>query len=214
MRSHPIARLLSVLLVCACVAADEPKAVERPQSAAAVAAIHERDKAIKEAEDACHQAEIKAERAMIAKLKVALVAATKAGNLSEANAIDAQIKAATARVDGVNGKSLVFAVKAEKPWQRVANFSAGDYVITAQGKWKWGAHAGEECGPNGSDEKSVGGKGVGALLVKVGEKQSLAGEQTTIHVESDGTSVSFQMNDDTFDDNQGSLTVTIAKLVH
>jgi hypothetical protein len=211
MRLYIIVLLSACLSTSVCIAADEPKG---PQSPAAVAAMRERDKAVKEAEDAYHQAEIKAERAMITKLKVALVTATKAGNLSEANAIDGQIKAAMARVDGVGGKSLVYAVKAENPWQRVATLNAGEYVITAQGKWKWGMHAGEECGPNGSDDKSVGGKSVGALLVKFGEKQALTGERTTIHVESDGTPISFQMNDDTFEDNQGSLTVSITKVAH
>jgi hypothetical protein len=213
MRLLPIVALSAVLFVCACMAVEEPKPPDRPQSSAAVAAIRERDKAMKEADEVHHQAEVKADRAMVTKLKVAIAAATKAGNLSEANAIDWQIKIATARVDELNGKATVYVIKAEKPWQQVATLDVGDYLIAAQGKWKWGNIASAECGPTGSSKNTVDGKNVGALLVMVGDKQALTGERATIHVESDGTPVSFQMNDETFDDNQGALTVTIAKIV-
>ncbi|MDB5355064.1 MAG: hypothetical protein JWN24_1517 [Phycisphaerales bacterium] len=214
MRLKTVLTLFAFLLVSICIAADEPKAPERPQSPAAVAAMRERDKAIKDAEEAYHQAQIKAERAMIAKLKVALAAATKAGNLSEANAINGQIKIATVRVDELSGKSLAYAIRADKPWQQVTTLDAGDYAITVQGKWKWAAPAYAECGPNGSTMKIIDGKNVGALLVMVGEKQALTGERATIHVESDGTPISFRMNDDTLQDNEGALTVSITKTVH
>jgi hypothetical protein len=214
MRLHPVVVLSAALFVLTCVAADVQKSPERPQSPAAVAAMRERDKAVKEADEAYHQARIKAERAMITKLRVALAAATKAGNLSEANAIDGQIKIATAKVDELNGKSQVYVVTADKPWQQVATVEAGDYVIAAQGKWKWNPTASGECGPNGSTNASPGGKNVGALLVMVGEKQDLAGERATIHVESDGTPISFQMNDPDIGDNQGSLTISITKISH
>lgn len=211
MRLYLIALLSVALFASASMAADEPKAAQPP---AVIAAMRERDKEVKEADEEYHQALIKAERALIAKLKVALVASTKAGNLPEANAIDGQIKSATARLDELNGKSPLYAIKAEKTWQQVTTLAAGDYVITAQGKWKWNPSAIGECGPNGSNKSSLGGRNVGALLVMVGDKQGLAGERATIHVESDGTPISFQMNDQTFEDNQGSLTVTITKVAH
>lgn len=213
MRLRPVVALSAALLVFACIAAGEQKTPERPQSPAAVAAMRERDKAVKEADEVYHQARVKAERAMVAKLKIALAAATKAGNLSEANAIDGQIKIATAKMDELGGKSQVYVVAADKPWQQVATVDAGDYVIAAQGKWKWNPTASGESGPNGSTVSTPGGKNVGALLIMVGEKQALAGERATIQVESDGTPISFQINDPDMSDNQGSLSVSITKIV-
>jgi hypothetical protein len=100
----PVIRGSIPLLLClfvGCVfAADEPPAPERPKSPPAVTALKDYDKQMHDAEDAFRKAQVAAERKLIDKLKVAMIAATKAGNLSEANAIDAQVKAATARIDG------------------------------------------------------------------------------------------------------------------
>lgn len=72
---------------------------DRPTSPAAAAALKDYDKASQAADDAWKQAKIVAERKLIEKLKQPLAIATRAGNLEEANSINAQIKAATARMD-------------------------------------------------------------------------------------------------------------------
>jgi hypothetical protein len=72
---------------------------DRPTSPAAAAALKEYDKASQAADDAWKQAKLVAERKLIEKLKQALAIATRAGSLDEANLINSQIKAATARME-------------------------------------------------------------------------------------------------------------------
>jgi hypothetical protein len=88
---------------------------DRPQSSAALSAMREYDKSSRAADDAWRQAKAAADRKLIDKLHGALTAATKAGNLKEANAINAQVKAATARIEAasppnVNGGLVVKAI--------------------------------------------------------------------------------------------------------
>lgn len=71
---------------------------DRPKSPQATAALWKRDKAVDEAERAYREALLAAEREAVDDLKAAQATAMKAGNLPEANAIDAEVKAAQARV--------------------------------------------------------------------------------------------------------------------
>ena len=96
-------RLGSLFLVIVCfsfvsgVVADEEAAPERPQSSAALGALREYERVSKAADDVYRQAEAAADRKLIEKLKPAMTAATRAGNLADANAIESQIKAANER---------------------------------------------------------------------------------------------------------------------
>ena len=99
MRTTGFASLLAVVLCAITLAADKPKAPDRPQSPTALAALREYDKAVKDADETARQARLVAERKLIDKLKVSLTVATKAGNLVDANAIDSQIKAAQGRME-------------------------------------------------------------------------------------------------------------------
>lgn len=74
---------------------------ERPKSSAAAAALGDYDKATRTADDAWKQARINAERRLIDKLKIARNVATRANDLTEANAIDAQIKSASGRIESL-----------------------------------------------------------------------------------------------------------------
>jgi hypothetical protein len=99
------AAVIGMVMFCALsVAADDAKPVEKPQLPAAVAALREYDKSAEVAEKAYKEARLAAEHKLIDKLKPAMAIATKAANLPEANAIDAQIKLAMFRIDELLGK--------------------------------------------------------------------------------------------------------------
>ena len=95
---------LVVLLSCtAAFAAESPSsAPERPKSAAAATALGDYDKATRTADDTWKQARINAERRLIDKLKIARNVATRANDLTEANAIDTQIRAASGRIESLS----------------------------------------------------------------------------------------------------------------
>lgn len=83
-----------VVLAVACIPCLADDAPPKPTSPAAVAADKEFQHAVDVAEQAYKTAKAAATKRLVDKLTVAMKAATRAGNLAEANAIDAAIKAA------------------------------------------------------------------------------------------------------------------------
>src|SRR5665213_1052207 len=116
------------IFVSAIVLAEEPK--EAPKSPAAMTAIRERDHAIEMAEQAYRQAKVAAEKRLIGKLKVLMFVATKAGDLDEANRINARMKEAQAVIGdaGAGAKSSADSIDLLKSLDLSRD--------TVGGKWK------------------------------------------------------------------------------
>jgi hypothetical protein len=98
-RWAPLVLALVTAARAAAGAGETPEPPARPKSPQAGAAIRKRDKAVEEAERAYRAALLAAERQAAEDLKAARAAAMKGDNLPEANAIDAGIRVAQARVD-------------------------------------------------------------------------------------------------------------------
>jgi hypothetical protein len=194
-------------------AAGETKPAEPPKSLAAVSAIREYEKSVHEADEACRHARLLAEMKLVQKLKIAIAAATKAGSLPEANAIDAQMTAANARIadltsNKVTPEGKTFVIVAEKGWQPTVKVSAGQRLkITAQGKWCSNINARETTT---SDPDGTGDRGW--LEGRIGEGQPIhIGSQAEFAAERDGN-LQLEMNDSDRSDNDGSVTVVIVVL--
>ncbi|MDB5290962.1 MAG: hypothetical protein JWL69_2203 [Phycisphaerales bacterium] len=207
------APVLALFLAAVVAAADETKAPDPPKSPPAVAAIHEYEKSVHDADEAFRHARLLAETKLVQKLKIALTAATKAGSLPEANAIDAQITAANARITDLTANKAqpegkTFVVAANKAWQPTVKVSAGQWLkITAHGKWcsNINARAATTSGPDGKGDR-------GWLEGKIGDGQVIRiGSQAEFTVENDGDLL-LEMADSVRDDNDGSMTVVIVIL--
>lgn len=103
-------------------AGDAPPPAAGPKSPQAVAAVRKRDKAVDEAERAYRAAVLAAERQAVDDLKAAQAAAMKANNLPEANAIDAAVKAAQARIDALQRPKAAAELEARVLRQRAYRY--------------------------------------------------------------------------------------------
>ena len=98
------------------------------KSASANAAIAKCDKAIAEAERIEKRAEVQALREMIPSLERAVSAATKAGDLDEANAINQKIKSAKERIRSLTAAPIQYEVFGNKGWQKLGRVEKGQHL--------------------------------------------------------------------------------------
>lgn len=202
-----------ILLVAGCAAAAAAAAADAPapsgpKSQPAVAAVRKREKAVEEAERAYRAAVLAAERQAVDELRAAQVAAMKVNNLPEANASDAEIKAAEARIDLLTGKGPAASrVQANRGWQPVGKVKAGQrYRVTAKGTWCIDGKYPREntTGPDGN------GRG-GYLEARVGEgKPFRVGSALEFTADADGN-LEMEVNDSgSHDDNTGSVDIVVS----
>jgi hypothetical protein len=189
--------------------ADDKPADAPPKSPSAVAAMREYDKSIDAAEKACREAKLAAEKKLIEKLKPALIIATKAGNLAEANSIEKAMKDSSSRAEELRSPSdtqKVFKIEAARDWQRTVKVQEGQEIsIRAAGKWcgnsndRRNATVGPEGRPDGfyALEGSIGG----GPVFKIGSSFTITAKAT-------GT-LEMRMHDNDREDNDGALEVRV-----
>ena len=128
----------------------------------------------------------------LAELKIALTAATKAGNLDEANAIKAVCDKVAIELAAVSGEPTTLRVIASKPRQSIGHLPAGTYTLTAKRRWNWNGRG--FIGPEGSGRVERGYLNLGSLIAKYGETKVVVGERLILQLEED-QEVFFQVDD-------------------
>jgi len=156
-------------------------------------------------------AAIAAKRVESDELKAAEKAALERDDLDEATAIAALVKTLAVEIEG----KAVVAVDSREQWSKPVNLSQGDYVVSATGRWtpKVGT---PYLGPEGK----IGANGLYGLFIRINGHAltgsnwgTFIGKGQTVEITEDNTVVDFVMNDPgTHDDNDGVVTVTIARV--
>ncbi|MDB5290148.1 MAG: hypothetical protein JWL69_1389 [Phycisphaerales bacterium] len=199
--------LLAVLCLIT-VAADEKPANAPPRSSSAVAAMKEYERSIDAAEKACREAKLLAENKLVEKLKPALVAATKAGNLVEANSIERVMKESKSRAEELRlspEAPKAFKIEAAEDWQPTVEVQQGQEIrIRAAGKWcaNITKRKSTTFGPDGSDGSCY-------LEGRIGDGEAFRiGSSLNFTAKMAGT-LEMRMHDSPRDDNDGALDVGI-----
>lgn len=164
--------------------AEEPS---EPKSSSARGAIAQYERDVRAAEQAYLRAVQRAQARLKQELEAAKLAAMKAGNLDEANAIQAKL-------DEIAEEALATSrdtVKAEAnaSWQKIADLKKGvQVIITAAGGWTNGLDSKTPIGPMGNPDHLEHGLPNLALIGRIGPegKPFLIGEKLEFAPEQDG----------------------------
>lgn len=178
------------------------------KSPSANAAIAKCEKAIAEAEKVEKRAEAQALRDLLPSLEKAVGAATKHGDLDEANALNRKIKDAKDRIEALTSAPIQYQIFGNKGWQKVGRVVKGQHLlITAEGKWM--DDTGRPflaCGPDGAS----GGKY--RLIAQInGNNGFTVGSHVDLVVPESGP-IEFGMSDSDHQHSGGKLIVTIELL--
>jgi hypothetical protein len=195
--------IIVLLLAAVSFGADAPQ----PKSPAAVQAIAKSERAIKSAEDAFRAAKLASLKQLVQDLRGAIVAATKAGQLEEANAIKAAMDGAQGEIDAlVNaGKAHRFVVKAGREWTETIQVTEGQQVsIQIDGQWKFG----HEAKNIGRPEGEADGKRFGPIA-RVADGPSISvGAQSTLTADRDGI-ISLRLDGGAWNNDSGAVTAIV-----
>jgi hypothetical protein len=154
-------------------------------------------------------------RTELGELKTALAAATKTGNLDDANAIKVQIDSVAGELAGYEGQSMAFAVSALDDFKTVRKLTRGTYEVTAKGRWAIDKRRKETfVGPEGTGKPSsfYPIPNMGVLLARYGGKTVTIGAHAVLTLDEDAD-VAFAMADGDRSDNTGEVQVMISRQV-
>jgi hypothetical protein len=211
---EPMRKWISTAAVCLIAlplfGADAPPI----HSEAGRAAVAKHDAAVKRAETAYKKALTDADRQEVADLEVALRHAMDTKQLDEANALNAEKKAAMDRMAGELGKveARTFTIYANTDWQPTIQVQKGEKItVRAEGVWQWCVPrgAGGTCGPNGQIDPSQH-KVLYYLVGRISQGEAFKIGSAAAFTAGDSGMLSMQMMDTGLDDNAGNLSVTIS----
>jgi hypothetical protein len=196
----------------------EPTA--HPEPARLRVAKTHHDQAIKQAETIFWKAELVAKAAYLKEIKTALVDATKAGKLDDANeiaavkaTIEAEIVVLNNKISGIDSKILK--VASDKGWQQVMEVRAGD-ILQINGEGTWCTNTGDpkkytfDADGNKAEKNSdfIPNSRYGCLIGQIGSQRFVVGRTSQIEAKDNGY-LELRINDKGIDDNSGELTITI-----
>ena len=196
--------IMIIALLTSSVVVNGDSEIKLPQANEAIA---KHDKQVAAAEAAYKQALIKAKTDCVRDLKVALNLTTRKGDLDDANRINAEIGRLQAAIDNLMSKlrKTTYQIPATTMWNKTVRLTKGQAIrVQATGEWS----------PNGG--KNMKGVDSWPPRGRIGEgKEFPIGADRTFIAETDGVleiGIDDGNNPNVYNDNLGSITVTITFL--